>query len=70
MTKVFILHHVHEIDDGHEDVKLIGVYRPKPTPRQRWKLSAISRASEMFRMGFLSTNIDWTQRDRRGRTAM
>jgi hypothetical protein len=26
MTKVFILHHVHEIDDGHEEVKLIGVY--------------------------------------------
>jgi hypothetical protein len=26
MTKVFILHHVHEFDDGGEEVKLIGVY--------------------------------------------
>jgi hypothetical protein len=24
--KVFLLHHVHEFEDGHEDVKLIGVY--------------------------------------------
>ena len=23
---VFLLHHVHEFDDGHEDVKLIGVF--------------------------------------------
>ena len=23
---VFLLHHVHEWEDGHEDVKLIGVY--------------------------------------------
>ena len=27
MTKVYLLHHVHEFDDGHEDVKLIGVFR-------------------------------------------
>jgi hypothetical protein len=26
MTVVFLLHHVHEFDDGHEDVKLVGVY--------------------------------------------
>jgi hypothetical protein len=24
--EVFLLHHVHEFDDGHEDVKLIGVF--------------------------------------------
>ena len=23
---VYMLHHVHEFDDGHEDVKLIGVF--------------------------------------------
>jgi hypothetical protein len=27
--RVFILHHVHEFEDGHEDVKLIGVYRTR-----------------------------------------
>ncbi|MGY8677493.1 hypothetical protein Q2941_06715 [Bradyrhizobium sp. UFLA05-153] len=26
MTKLFLLHHVHEFDDGHEEIKLIGVY--------------------------------------------
>lgn len=26
MSTVFILQHVHEFDDGHEDVKLIGVF--------------------------------------------
>ena len=27
MNEVFLLWHVHEFADGHEDVKLIGVYR-------------------------------------------
>jgi hypothetical protein len=26
MTKVFLLQHVHKFDDGHENVKLIGIY--------------------------------------------
>ena len=26
MTNVFLLPHLHEFDDGHEDMKLIGVY--------------------------------------------
>ena len=26
MTEVFLLWHVHEFDDGHEDLKVIGVY--------------------------------------------
>jgi hypothetical protein len=26
MSTVFVLQHVHEFDDGHEDVKLIGVF--------------------------------------------
>ncbi len=26
MTAIYLLHHVHEFDDGHEDVKLIGGY--------------------------------------------
>lgn len=26
LTQVFIVHHVHEFSDGHEDTKLIGVY--------------------------------------------
>ena len=26
MDSVFLLHHVHEFEDGHEDSKLIGVY--------------------------------------------
>jgi hypothetical protein len=26
MTTVYLLQHVHEFDDGHEDVKLIGVF--------------------------------------------
>ncbi len=26
MKSVWLLHHVHEFEDGHEDVKLIGVY--------------------------------------------
>jgi hypothetical protein len=26
LIKVFLLQHTHEFDDGHEDVKLIGVY--------------------------------------------
>jgi hypothetical protein len=26
MRTVFLLQHVHEFDDGHEDVKLIGVF--------------------------------------------
>ncbi|ESQ80594.1 hypothetical protein [Asticcacaulis sp. YBE204] len=26
MVTVFALHHVHEFDDGTEDVKLIGIY--------------------------------------------
>ena len=26
MTKVYVLHHAHEFDDGSEDVKLIGIY--------------------------------------------
>jgi hypothetical protein len=24
--KVYVLHHVNEFDDGHEDIKIIGVY--------------------------------------------
>jgi hypothetical protein len=26
MKSVWLLHHVHEFEDGHEDVKLIGVF--------------------------------------------
>jgi hypothetical protein len=26
MRSVWLLHHVHEFEDGHEDVKLIGVF--------------------------------------------
>lgn len=26
MESVWMLHHVHEFEDGHEDVKLIGLY--------------------------------------------
>ncbi|HTL98994.1 MAG TPA: hypothetical protein VL181_09355 [Holophagaceae bacterium] len=26
MNQVWTLHHVHEFDDGHEDVKLIGIF--------------------------------------------
>ena len=29
MNKVYILHHVHEMPNGEEDVKLIGVYDSK-----------------------------------------
>jgi hypothetical protein len=29
VKSVWLLHHVHEFDDGHEDVKLIGVFEPQ-----------------------------------------
>jgi hypothetical protein len=29
MTTVFMLSHTHEFDDGHEDVKIIGMYSSK-----------------------------------------
>lgn len=29
--KVFVLHHVHELSDGEEDVKLIGIYSSEET---------------------------------------
>lgn len=33
MSTVFILQHVHEFDDGHEDVKLIGVFSSQALAR-------------------------------------
>lgn len=33
MNTVFLLHHVHEFDDGHEDVKLIGVFSTEALAR-------------------------------------
>jgi hypothetical protein len=33
MSTVFILHHVHEFDDGHEDVKLIGIFSSEALAR-------------------------------------
>ena len=33
MSTVFILQHVHEFDDGHEDVKLIGVFSSEALAR-------------------------------------
>jgi hypothetical protein len=29
MDTVFVLRHVHEFDDGHEDLKIIGIYRTR-----------------------------------------
>ena len=26
LTEVYILHHVHEFEDGHEDVKILGIF--------------------------------------------
>ena len=34
MSKVFVLHHVHAIPDGDEDVKLLGVYSSEQLARQ------------------------------------
>jgi hypothetical protein len=28
-NRVYILHHVHEFEDGHEDIKLIGIFSTK-----------------------------------------
>ena len=33
MATVFLLQHVHEFDDGHEDVKLIGVFSSEAMAR-------------------------------------
>ena len=33
MSTVFLLQHVHEFDDGHEDVKLIGVFSTEALAR-------------------------------------
>ena len=33
MSTVFLLQHVHEFDDGHEDVKLIGVFSSEALAR-------------------------------------
>jgi hypothetical protein len=33
MPSVYLLHHVHEFNDGHEDVKLIGVYSTRTNAR-------------------------------------
>ncbi len=33
-SSVFILFHVHEFEDGHEDVKIIGVYSTEERARQ------------------------------------
>jgi hypothetical protein len=33
MKTVYLLHHVHEFDDGHEDVKLIGVFSTEALAR-------------------------------------
>jgi hypothetical protein len=33
MTTVFLLQHVHEFEDGHEDVKLIGVFSSEALAR-------------------------------------
>lgn len=34
MDKVWLLRHVHEFDDGHEDVKLIGVFGTREEAEQ------------------------------------
>ena len=41
MTKVYVLHHVHEFENGDEDVKFIGVYSSQENAEQ-----AKSRLSE------------------------
>lgn len=33
MSTVFLLEHVHEFDDGHEDMKLIGVFSSEALAR-------------------------------------
>lgn len=38
MTKVFVLQHIHELEDGPEDVKFIGVYSSRENAQ-----AAISR---------------------------
>jgi hypothetical protein len=41
MKTVFLLQHVHEFDDGHEDVKLIGVFSSEALARGAQRQVAI-----------------------------
>ena len=42
MTRVYILQHVHAMEDGGEDVKLIGVYSSRETAQ-----AAVARLSQV-----------------------
>jgi hypothetical protein len=61
MTHVYIVQHVHETDDGAEDVKLIGVYSSRETAE-----AATSRLSKEpgFRDDPSGFHIDEYQVDR------
>jgi hypothetical protein len=52
MTKVFVLQHVHAIDDGTEDVKLIGVYssrgKAQATVERLSRMPGFSDATDGF----------------------
>ena len=47
MTKVYVLQHVHEYEDGTEDVKFVGVYSSRENAESAIKrLSGVSGFSE------------------------
>ena len=56
MTKVYVLQHVHSLEDGEEDVKFIGVYSSRENAEAA--ITRLRRAPGFStrRTGFTSTN--------------
>ena len=66
MTEVYVLHHVHELPGGEEDVKLIGVYSSPQAAEDARKraasLSGFADAPEGFTVDrYRLDEDDWTE---------
>ena len=61
MTKVYVLQHVHSVDDGAEDVKFIGVYSSRENAQ-----AAVARLSQApgFSEALAGFHIDEYQLDK------
>lgn len=67
MSTIFLLQHVHEFDDGHEDVKLIGVFSTEALARAAQQRVADQPGFRDLPEGFdisecgIDGNIGWSE---------
>ncbi len=60
MTRVFVVQHVHELVDGSEDVKLIGVFSSELTANAAVHRVYSQPGFATARTGSTSTRTSWT----------